>query len=54
MNGETSDPTRTVIVQGTRGQVDRAISCIEHLITRYKNNKLPIKQLRSHGKRKGK
>lgn len=52
INGETNDLERTVIMKGTRGQVDRAYGFIENLIEKYKNNKLPIKQRRLHGKQK--
>jgi hypothetical protein len=54
INGETNDLKRTVIMKGTRGQVDRAYAYIENLIEKHRNNKLPIKQRRVHGKRKGK
>jgi hypothetical protein len=54
INGETSDLKRTVIIKGTRGQVDRAYAWIENLIERHKTNKLPIKPQRSYVKRKEK
>jgi hypothetical protein len=41
-------------MKGTRGQVDRAYACIENLIEKHKNGKLPIKQRHSYGKRKEK
>ncbi len=54
ISGETTDLKRTVIMKGTRGQVDRAYACIENLIERHKNNKLSIKQRRPYDKWNGK
>ena len=50
ISGESSDLKRTVIMKGTRGQVDRAYLCIENLIEKYKSGKLPIKPRHSTGK----
>lgn len=36
INDETNDLKRTVIMRGTRGQIDRACTYIENLIEKYK------------------
>ncbi|CAF0885868.1 unnamed protein product [Rotaria sp. Silwood1] len=54
INGETNDLKRTVIMKGTREQVDRAYACIENLIERYINDKSSMKQQHLHGKHKEK
>jgi murein L,D-transpeptidase YafK len=54
VHGEAGDPIRTVIIRGTRRQVDRAFAFIESLIEKHRYNKFPIIQRRLHGKPKDK
>ncbi|CAF3610369.1 unnamed protein product [Adineta steineri] len=54
INGANQDLKRTVFIKGTREQVDRAYACIDTLLDRHKNGKLPMKQRCSHDKSKEK
>ncbi|CAF3897005.1 unnamed protein product [Rotaria sordida] len=54
INDETNDLKRTIIMKGTREQVDRAYACIDNLIERHINDKLSMHPKYLHGERKEK